>query len=116
VLALDTTSDGTGTYSLDDDTGDLIWVSIRCGSPILEVTHALLCNVARNPNGGAAICDAPGELVNASCLVSASHALIVALSIDLDVLQMAGLKFLHGFFNVFDAVGFAHLLGRYVGV
>jgi len=48
--------------------------------------------------------------------VGTSHTISIAFTVDLDVLHMTLLKFLHSFLNVFHATLCTHLLGGDVGV
>jgi hypothetical protein len=104
------------TYGLDDDSSDLVGISIAGRSPVLEVALTLLGAHTRDTNAGTTIGNTPVEFVDAASLMSASQTSIVTLTVDLDVLSMACLEFLHSSFNVFHATIIAHLSGRDVGM
>ena len=72
--------------------------------------------MAGDTDGGTAVGDTVGELVDGGGLVLASQAALVALTVDLDVLGVLGLELLAGGDDVLDATLLAHVLGGEVGV
>lgn len=111
VCTFDQTAEG-----LDDDAGDLVWVTVGGGTPVLEVALALLGDGAVDTNGSTTVGDAPGELLVRGSLVPASHTSLVALTVDKHVLLLPGSELLHGGLNGLDATFGTHLLGGDVGV
>jgi hypothetical protein len=103
-------------YSLDDHTSDLIRVGVGGGPAVLEVALALLGASAVDTHRGATVGDAPGELVICSGLVAASHAGLVALTVDLHVLDVALAEGLHGLLDGFHATLLTHSLGGDIAV
>lgn len=45
------------THCLDDDTGNLVGISVRGGTAVLEVTLAVLGDLARDTDGAATVSD-----------------------------------------------------------
>lgn len=83
------------TYSLNDDTSDLVRASIAGGAAVLEVTLAILSHLARNTNATTTVGNTVAELINAAGLVAASETLLVTLTVDSNVLNVTGLELLH---------------------
>ena len=106
----------TRTYSLNNDTGDLVRVSIAGWSAVLEVALAVLGDLAGDTDGAATVGDTVRELVDRAGLVAAGEALLIALTVDGNVVEVTGLELLHGGLDVLDATLSAHLLGGDVGV
>ena len=104
------------TYSLNDHAGDLVGVGVGGGPAVLEVTLALLCTGAVDTDRSTTVRDAPGELVVSGGLVAASHAGLVALTVDLHVLDVALAESLHGLLDGLHAALLAHRLGGDVAV
>jgi hypothetical protein len=104
------------TYGLDDNTSDLVRITIAGGSPVLEVSFPLLGARTRNTNAGTTICNTPVELVDATSLVAAGQTRVITFTVDLDVLNMSALKFLHGIFDVFHTTVSTHLGGGDIGM
>lgn len=72
--------------------------------------------MSRNSDTGAAVGNAPAEILDATSFVTSSQTLIVALSVHGNVLFVALLEFLHGRFDVLHPTFLAHLLGGDVAV
>jgi hypothetical protein len=81
--------------SFDDDAGNLVGAGIAGGTAVLEVTLAILGNLARDTDAATTVGNAVGELVDAASLVTASKTLLVALTVNGNVFVVAGLKLLH---------------------
>ena len=60
--------------------------------------------------------DTPGELVHGCSFVLASHAICIALPVDLHVLDVPCLELLHGLLDVLHPTLVSHLLRRDIGV
>lgn len=103
-------------HGLSDDGGDLVWVAVGGGAAVLEVTLVLGGDGARDADRGAAVGDAPGELVVGGGLVLAGHAELVVLAVDGHVLGLAGGELLHGSLDGLHAALLTGLLGGDVGV
>lgn len=82
---------GRAEDGLHDNAGDLVGVGVGGGPPVLEVTALLHGTLARNTDGGTAVGDTIRELLDAASLVTASETLLVALTVDGDVLLVAAL-------------------------
>lgn len=87
------------THSLNDDTSDLVGVSVRRGATILKVTLAVLGALAGDTDGATTVGNTVRELVDVTGLVATGETLLVALTIDGDVLNVTGLELLHGGLN-----------------
>ena len=96
-------------HRLHNNTSDLIRVSIGGGSPILEVALAFLCTLSGNSDRGTTVGNSPSELLDARSLVFASHTQLVAFTVDLNVLDVSLLEFLHSFFNMLHSTLLSHL-------
>lgn len=101
---------------LNDDTSDLVRIGIRSRSSILEVTLAILSDLARDTNRTTTVSNTVAELIDVTGLVSAGQTGLVALTVDGDVLEVAGLELLHGGLDDLDTALLAHGLGGDVGV
>lgn len=97
--------------SLDDDASDLVRVGVGRRAAVLEVALALLGAGTIDTDGGAAVGNAPGELVVSGGLVLAGHPEHVVLAVDLHVLDLARRQLLHGRLDVLHAAVRARLLG-----
>lgn len=102
--------------SLHNDTRNLVRVGVGRRATVLEVTVALGAAFPRNTDRGTAVRDAVCERVDRAGLVTAGKTLIIALTIDGNVLLVTGLELLDGVLNVLHATLLAHVLGREVGV
>lgn len=104
------------TYSLDDDTSNLVRVGVGGRTTILEVTHLLVVALTVDTDGGATVGNTPGELIKRGSLVCTGHTELVVLTVHLHVLLVASTELLHGLLNGLVSTLFAHLLGRHVAV
>lgn len=104
------------TYSLNNNTGDLVGAGVTSGTTVLEVTLAVLGDLAGNTDGATTVGNTIAELVDVAGLVTASETLLVTLTIDSNVLNMAGLKLLHGGLNDLHTALSTHRSGGDVGV
>lgn len=104
------------THSLDDDTGDLVGISVTGGTAVLEVTLAVLGNLAGNTNAATTVGDTIAELVDAAGLVTASETLFVALTVNGNVLVVASFQLLHVSLNDLQTAFSTSSGGRDVGV
>lgn len=104
------------TYSLDDHASDLVGVGVGGRPAVLEVTLALLGAGAVDTDGRATVGNAPGELVVCGGLVATSHAGLVALAVNLHVLDVTLAESLHGLLDGLHATLLAHGLGGDVAV
>jgi hypothetical protein len=84
------------THSLNDDTSDLVGISVRRGAAVLEVSLVIFRDLARDTNGATTVGDTVRELINVTGLVATSETLLVTFTVDGDVLNVAGLELLHG--------------------
>jgi hypothetical protein len=84
------------THSLNDDTSDLVGISVGSGATILEVTLAVLSALAGDTNGATTVGNTVRELVDVTGLVATGETLLVALTVDGNVFNVAGLELLHG--------------------
>jgi hypothetical protein len=84
------------TQSLNDDTGNLVGISVGRGATVLEVTLAVLGDLAGDTDGTTTVGNTVRELIDVTGLVATSETLLVALTVDGDVLNVAGLELLHG--------------------
>jgi hypothetical protein len=94
----------------------LIRISIGSWSSILEITVTLVSTLPGNSDGSTAVCDAIGERVNVTSLVTASKTKGIVLSVNCNVLLMATLKLLDGSLDILHAARLAHILTREVAV
>lgn len=92
-------SSGMRTYSLNNDTSNLVRVSVGGRSSVLEVTLAILGALAGNTDGTTTVSDTVGELVNGTSLVATGKTSLVTLTVDGNVLNVTGLELLHGSLN-----------------
>lgn len=104
------------THSLDDDTGDLVGIGVRRGAAVLEVTLAILGDLAGDTDGATTVGDTVRELFDVTGLVATSETLLVALTVDGDVLNVTGLKLLHGGLDDLDTTLGTSSVGGNVGV
>eukprot|EP01084_Bolivina_argentea_P305920 528527_1 len=96
---------------------DHIGVAVGCGTAILKVALVVLLHLPPDANGSPPVGHAPGELLHGGGLVPASEALLIALAIAADVLDMELLQLLHGRKDgVLEASLSAHGLRRIVEV
>jgi hypothetical protein len=102
--------------SLNNNTGDLVGAGVTGGTTVLEVTLAILGDLAGNTDGATTVGNTIAELVDATGLVTTSETLLVTLTIDGNVLNMAGLELLHGGLNDLHTTLSTHRSGRDVGV
>lgn len=94
------------THSLNDDTGNLVGISVGSGATILKVTLAVLGALAGDTDGATTVGNTVRELVDAAGLVATGETLLVALTVDGDVLNVAGLELLHdGLNNLHTTIG-----------
>lgn len=103
-------------HSLDDNTSDLVGVSVRGRATILEVTLAVLGDLAGNTDGAASVSDAVRELFDVAGLVTTGQTLLVTLAVDSNVLNVTRLKLLHGSLNNLHAAVGTGGVGRDIGV
>lgn len=104
------------THSLNDDTGDLVGISVRRGATILEVTLAVLGTLAGDTDGATTVSNTVRELVDAAGLVATGETLLVTLTVDGDVLNVAGLELLHDSLNNLHTTFGTSGVGGNVGV
>jgi hypothetical protein len=104
------------TQSLDDDTGDLVRISVGGGATVLEVTLAILGALAGNTDGATTVGNTVRELVDVTGLVATGETFLVALTVDGDVLNVTGLKLLHGGLDDLHTTIGTGTVGRDVGV
>lgn len=90
-------------YSFDDDAGDLVRVGVAGGSAVFKVTLAVLGDLARDTDAATAVGNAPAELVDVAGLVATGQTILVAFTVDGDVLKVTGLELLHGSLNDLEA-------------
>ena len=94
------------THSLNDDTGNLVGISVGSGATILKVTLAVLGALAGDTDGATTVGNTVRELVDAAGLVATGETLLVTLTVDGDVLNVAGLELLHdGLNNLHTTIG-----------
>ena len=87
------------THSLNDDTSDLVGISVGSGATILKVTLAVLGDLAGDTDGATTVGNTVRELVDAAGLVATGKTLLVTFTVDGDVLNVAGLELLHDGLN-----------------
>lgn len=104
------------TYSLDNDTSNLVGVGVGGRSAVLEVTLAILGALAGNTDRTTTVSNTVGELVNGTSLVATSKTSLVTLAIDGNVLNVTGLEFLHGSLNGLHTALGTSSVGGDVGV
>jgi hypothetical protein len=104
------------THSLNDDTGNLVGISVGRGATVLKVTLAVLGDLAGDTDGATTVGNTVRELVDVTGLVATSETLLVALTVDGDVLNVAGLELLHGGLNDLHTTLGTGTVGGNVGV
>lgn len=105
-----------GTYSLNDDTSDLVGAGVTGRTAVFEITLAVLGRLAGNTDAATTVGDTVAELVDIPGLMTAGETLLVALSVDGDVFDVTRLQLLHaGLDDLHTALG-THRLRRHVGV
>jgi hypothetical protein len=104
------------TYSLHQDTGDLVRISVGSRSSILKVSVTLVCALSGDTDGAATVGDTIGEGIDAASLVTAGKTESVVLTVDGNVLLVAALELLDGGLDVLHATLLSHLLGGEVAV
>lgn len=106
----------TTTHSLNDDTSDLVGISVGGGATILKVTLAVLSALAGDTDGATTVGNTVRELIDVTGLVATGETLLVALTVDGDVLNVAGLELLHGGLNNLHTTVGTSGVGGNVGV
>lgn len=84
------------THSLNDDTSDLVGISIRRRAAVLEISLVIFRDLTRDTNGATTVGNAVRELINVAGLVATSETLLVTFTVNGDVLNVTGLELLHG--------------------
>ena len=64
---------------LDDEAGDHVWVAVAGGAPVLHIAVTLLGHLPWDPDAGASVGHAGGELVHGGRLVEAGQPPLVVL-------------------------------------
>lgn len=104
------------TYSLHQDTGDLVRISVGSWSSILKISIALVRALSWDADRGTTVGNTIRELINATSLMSAGETEGVVLTIDGNVLLVTTFKLLDGSLNVLHTALLSHLLRREVAV
>jgi len=104
------------THSLDDDTCDLVRIGVGGGATVLEVTLAVLGALAGDTDGATTVGNTVRELVDVTGLVATGETLLVALTVNGDVLNVTGLKLLHGGLDDLHTTIGTGTVGGHVGV
>jgi hypothetical protein len=87
------------THSLNDDTSDLVRISVGRGATILKVTLAVLGALAGDTDRATTVGNTVRELIDVTGLVATGETLLVTLTVDGNVLNVTGLELLHGGLN-----------------
>jgi hypothetical protein len=86
--------------SLNDDTSNLVRISVTSGAAVLEVTLAILGALAGNANATTTVGNTVAELVDVTGLVTTSKTFFVTLTVDRNVLNVTGFELFHGGFTI----------------
>merc|ERR1719160_1253121 len=104
------------TSCLHDDPCNSVRVTVCCWAPGFHVSAPILLSITRNTNGGPTICNAILELVDRASLMFPSQALVIALSIHLNMLCSCGAESITDLDDVRVASWLAHPLCGEIGM